>query len=72
VELPVHCEQGVQEQPPVMSLMIEELEELIKRENSNITARRTGTKPKKDSSTQQLSFQPQLQFCNSEQKQKAE
>jgi hypothetical protein len=33
-ELPVHCEP---EQPPVMSLMIEELEVFIKRENSNIT-----------------------------------
>jgi hypothetical protein len=50
------------------------LEARIKRENSNITTRRTNTKPRKDSGTnlKHVILQPPLQFWHSEQKQKAE
>jgi hypothetical protein len=44
------------------SLMIEELEVLIKRENSNITTQRTSIKPRKNSGTKPIHFRPQLQF----------
>jgi len=50
---------------------IEELEVLIKRQNSNVTTRRTSTKPRKNSSTRTIAFRPQLQFWHGEQKQKA-